>query len=514
MKPQQLNPAQAYLQAQALQQQGHLGQAAQLYQWVMQHAPKETASALQLARILVKTGQDAKAQQVLASRSAYAQNNFDYLYMLAALSLGAGQLILALESANRVCELNPRSEHAQNLLGSIYLERNDFDLAISAFLKAVELKPDFADPHNNLAWAYRATGQSAQAIEHFEQAYKLNPSATEALSGLLMLKRFKEVDHHIALAEQALKTTSGNRARTDMLFALGKAYEDCGDYCAAQGYFEQGNQLWRSQLQYHSDLDTGLFKQLRLASYPPAESTDAKEQGAKPIFVVGMPRSSTSLVEQILASHSEVSGAGEITLLANILLSGYDFTWSPERLSEIRTLYLDHIQERSEGKAWVVDKMPQNFRFIGVIRACFPEAKIIHCERDARDNCLSLYKHHFPMTQHNYAYDIQELRHYHQLYRELMRFWNKQDDTAQTPIFALEYEHLIEHFEEDVHALLAHIGLDFEESCLHFQKTKRAIRTASSEQVRRGLYKSGAGQWRHYQDSLADLFKGLPSTDH
>lgn len=513
-----LSLPQAYMHALTLQKQGQDAQAAQIYQMIMQKAPRDTSAALQLARLLLKANQIDQAHKTLASRYEWAKSNFEYLYLLGALSLQLRQLDLALEAAHSACSQQEESAQALNLLGSVHMERSEFSEAIKAFSNAISRDQNFADPHNNLAWAYRATGESRSAIDHFAKAYKLEPKATEALSGLLMLKRFERVDQDISEAERVLDSSTLSRsARTELHFALGKAYEDCKLYDLAYSHFEQGNSTWRSGLNYSTDIDRRLFDSLRNADYGNGESPSTSKCASEsstvdntpiPIFVLGMPRSSTSLIEQILASHSEVTGAGELPLLNDLLMSGADFVWSPERRDDIRQRYLTHLSAVANGKAYVVDKMPQNFRFIGVISSCFPEAKIIHCERDPRDNCLSLYKHHFPMTQHDYAYKSDELVAYHQLYRELMQHWTKQEAIS---IFPASYEHLIEHFEEDVRALLQHIGLEFEPACLEFQKTKRAIRTASSEQVRKGLYKSGAGQWRNYETHLRDLFEALPS---
>lgn len=508
MPQQNLSLPQAYMHALSLQKQGQVNQAAAIYQKIMLSDKNFAPAALQLARLFVASGSITKALETLEHCSHAAHNNFEYLYMLSALRLQAGKVQLALDSATRARGLSPENAHCMNLLGSIYMENNNFDAAIDCFQESMRLDGSFVDPVNNIAWAYRTTGASKDAIAHFAKAYDMDPNATEALSGLLMLKRFEGPAPELQQALNVLKDQKLDiKAKTDLHFALGKAFEDFGDYPQAFAQFNAGNRLWRTNQQYSINEDQQLFAALKSAVYQ-IDQADAKSKpsGPVPIFVVGMPRSSTSLVEQVLASHSQISGAGELPSLAHALLKGKEFSWDSSRVEALRRDYLGNLKKFAMDKRYVVDKMPHNFRFIGVILEAFPEAKIIHCARDARDNCLSLFKHHFPMTQHPYAYSQSELADYHLLYQDLMLHWH---DLAGSRILTLQYEEMIDDFETHVRQMLSFIGVPFESDCLDFQKTRRAIRTASSEQVRRGLYKSGAGQWQNYENELAELFRGL-----
>lgn len=496
----------AYLQATALQQQGQIQQAAALWQRILKADPKNVPSALAFARLLYRHGEAHHAKTVLERSQSYARSNFEYCYLMGALQHHCGDFSAAQQSMLHACELNTDSAEAFNVLGSIYIELGQYAEAISSFQQSIAIQPTLADPHNNIAWAYRSLGEPLRAIEHFEQAFKLNPSATEALSGLLMLKRYTAPAPEMQVVEQLLERPDLSRKqRTELAFALGKAYEDLQDYHQAFHCFEKGNVAWRKGLNYHIKQDIALFKQLT-SNFPlgnKAPSPSTTNHTVTPVFILGMPRSSTSLIEQILASHSQVTGAGELGFLASRLLNNKgEFIWQHIDPPALADEYLQSISKLSEGKPFVCDKMPQNFRFIGAILECIPNAKIIHCQRNALDTCLSLYKHHFPMTNHGYAYDLQELGQYYQLYEELMAHWRQ---WAPGAFYELEYEQLIENFEPELRRLLGFIGLDFEPACLNFQDTSRVIRTASSEQVRRGLYKTGAGQWRHYEQQLAGL---------
>ena len=504
----------AYLQAMTLQKERHFQQAAQLLQAILSHDPHNAPAALQLARILHQHGQSSDAKNVLAATQRSGWNNFEYVYMLGALQHVCGEHSNAKKTMLHACKLSPHSAEALNILGSSFIELSQYDNAIKAFKQAILAKPLLADPYNNIAWAYRAIGNKALAIQNFEKAFELAPEATEALSGLLMLKDYSAPAPELTTVEHLLKNKKLPRKQyTELSFALGKAYEDHHNYPQAFQFFEQGNQCWRAGLNYHIDQDLKLFEQIKTAS-PLGQASSNKVKTSKndicPVFILGMPRSSTSLIEQILASHSKVTGAGELNFLESRLLDSEGvFIWKSQNNkanTRLRDFYLKSISAQSQGKPFVCDKMPQNFRFIGVILECFPNAKIIHCQRDPIDTCLSLYKHHFPMTNHAYGYKLEELGQYYHLYTDLMAHWHA---LAPGKIYDLQYESLIDNFEPELKRLLEFVGLDYESACSNFQNTKRVIRTASSDQVRRGLYKTGAGQWHNYESELQPLIDCL-----
>jgi len=231
-----------------------------------------------------------------------------------------------------------------------------------------------------------------------------------------------------------------------------------------------------------------------------------------------MPRSSTTLIEQILSCHSVIVGGGELPFLEKLLLEPDKTIKWESGITQVdrqnmAQRYLSQMQQHQalnikEDTLYVTDKLPQNFRFIGAILSLFPEAKIIHCKRHPMDTCLSLFKHHFPMAQHHYAYDLEELGQYYNLYEDLMQHWHH---IAPGKILDLQYETLLDNFEPEVRKLLEFCGLDFEAACLSFEQNKRVVRTASSNQVRQGLFKQGAGRWQHYEKQLMPLKASLRS---
>ena len=487
--------------------QGASQQAALLFKQVVDQEPHNLPAVLQLARILTQHRQWQQARSVLENSCSHADSNFEFWHMLGALQLQCGAPQKALESINIAVQLNSSAIATLNVKGNILLELAKFEEAIETFQQAISLDANKVDPHNNIAWAYRAIGNKEQAIFHFAEAYRLDPQVTEALSGVLLLKTYSSEDTvDLEEAEQRLKEKDlPLPKRVELHFALGKAYEDCKQYEEAFGHFSSGNGLWRQTYHYDIQRDAELFEQLK-TQFQTTSLNTSSEGSPIPIFVLGMPRSSTSLVEQILASHSKVFGAGELGLLDQLVAAGKSFEWSQDKAVKVRKRYLDGLSSHARGHQYVIDKMPQNFRYTGIILQCFPEAKIVHCQRDPRDNCLSLYKHHFPMANHPYAYKEDELASYHSLYQDLMNFWNEQ---APEKILNLSYESLVGDFDSELSRLLDYVGLEFEPACKDFSQTRRAIRTASSDQVRRGLYTSGKEQWRHYEAYLGELFSQL-----
>ncbi len=503
----QLTPDQAFGLAQQCIANGNSNQASQLLQHSLQRQPSHEGAALALSRLLYRHQQVQPAKQVLENAIAHGASSFELLYFAGAIQHLCKDFESAQRTLKQAIKKNKKSAEAYNILGSNCVELQQLDAAIDAFRKAIKLAPKHADAYNNIAWVYRSLGRKQEAIEHFKEAFSLNPEATEALSGLILLKTYSKHAPELEQAEQLLGKGLEEDKATELAFALGKAFEDMSNYNKAFQYFEQGNRLYRRRHAYSTSQDQELFEQLKAGWPAIRQNSDIPDhQAPQPIFIVGMPRSSTSLVEQILASHSLVHGAGELPLLESALLRNGRLLWEPANRDTLRSDYVSQIKKLGNGLPYVTDKMPQNFRFIGAILESFPGAKIIHCCRHPLDTCLSLYKHHFPMTSHPYAYDLESLATYYHLYYDLMQYWHR---LAPGRIYDLHYETMVENFDRELTGLFDYLELELEPACLRFHETNRAVRTASSDQVRRGLYQSGKNQWKHYEKQLEPLRSSL-----
>jgi hypothetical protein len=303
-------------------------------------------------------------------------------------------------------------------------------------------------------------------------------------------------------------------ARCNLSFALAKMYEDIGEIDKSFEYLSQGNRLRKKLLKYSIEDDIIRFRQLKkvqpnLQKY----SRELKKISGNltPIFILGMPRSGTTLVEQIISSHSKVSAAGELDYISRYGVSfGVGIKRPSEAvISEFREKYLSRLAKLSNKKPFVTDKMPHNFCYIPLICAAFPEANIIHVQRDAAATCWSNYKHYFAIKGLGYSYDLKDVVAYYDLYKDLMKCWQSRYSDR---IYNLDYEKLAVDQEDETRKLIKHIGLKWEDACLSPHKNKRSVRTASQQQVRQKVYQGSSQAWRKYEPFLNGAFDSLLSS--
>jgi hypothetical protein len=304
--------------------------------------------------------------------------------------------------------------------------------------------------------------------------------------------------------------------RMRLEFALGKAWMDAGDEGRAFAHFDAGNRLKRDSLSYDVEADVARIEAIGSAFSPDLMRRDggAGDRSELPILIVGMPRSGTTLIEQILASHPDVHGGGELAQLGALIgefLGGADFQqWlanlKPERLAELGRAYCGQLAGLAPGRLRVTDKTPANFLYAGLIHLMAPNARIIHCRRDARDTCLSCYTTLFSAGQ-QFTYDLGELGAYYRSYTGLMDHWREL--LPPDRFTEVRYEDVVADLESEARRLVAFCGLAWDDACLDFHKTGRQVRTASANQVRQPLYGHSVGRWARYGDHLAPLTAAL-----
>lgn len=416
----------------------------------------------------------------------------------------------AIASMREALRLDPDQAYLHNNIANALGESGQAEEAIDHLETALELRPDFAEAHSNLGNLLLATGQPDDAAEHYETALEIDPAQTAIHHNLSTIKTFEPDDPQIARMEKLLDGQASDRqAKVKLNFALGKAYDDIGEPDAAFEHLAEANRLRRAELTYRPKRDEALFERIKTTFEAVARATPAAVpsdgDAPAPIFVVGMPRSGTSLIEQILASHPEVHGAGELPFMERIampLLRGE--TDPAEAIAEIRRNYLPAIADLDADAPYVVDKMPLNFRWIGFILLAIPEARIVHVNRDAVATGWSIFKHYFPSRDLGFAFDLDDIARYMTLRDDLMDFWR---DRFGDRILDFDYDALTENQEEETARLLAHCELDWDESCLAFHRTERTVRTASAAQVRQKLYRGSSAAWKRYADRLGPLLK-------
>ena len=397
--------------------------------------------------------------------------------------------------------------------------QHNMEGALREFRKSLELDPGFTPTYLQMAVILREFGRFDEAEEALRKALELDESSIEAYLGLARSKKYNEKD--LARLQEALTVSDLETKQVIQLhFSLGKIFDERNEYEKAFKYFQKGNELHRSSYQY----DVNEFEHLvsRLIDtfsedYLGNRAVSGKVNSELPVFIVGMPRSGTTLTEQILASHPEVFGAGELGDISRIshewakkhedngdYLDCILHLQAPET-EKIAIDYLSRIRALASDALRVTDKMPHNFLHIGLIATLFPRARIIHCKRDPLDTCLSIYTQKFT-SLHPYAYDLTELGQYYRQYQRLMAHW---ESVLPGRNFTIQYEELTESPEATCRRLIEYIGLPWDNRCLHFHETERPVKTASQWQVRQPVYKQSVGRWRHYETWLGPLKKAL-----
>jgi len=421
--------------------------------------------------------------------------------------------------------LDANQTAAYNALGSVYRVLGDFDESIKAFETALALEPGRAEILNNIGVAYREWGSFEQAADYYERALEINPSLAEAWNGLVRTQRFTKLPERLGDLNRSVATTAmAKESKRHAFFALGKIYDDLGNYAEAFKCYQQSNALRdvpadanNACLMMSKIRDT--FSSDRIASFP---LTAPKRGDARPIFILGMPRSGTTLVEQILSSHPGVAWGGELNfftettrnLKRKTIFGDQKFPESMtditcEELTKIRTDFLKVFKRqqktRSSNVLAVTDKTPFNFLYVGLISLALPDAIILHCRRNPLDTCLSIFFTDFSKTQ-PFTTDLKEIGKYFNCYERLMAHWR---DVPTAPILDVNYESLVLHQEEESRKIIEFCGLEWDERCLAFHENRRLVSTPSDWQVRQPIYDQSIGRWRNYEAHLEPLFNEL-----
>jgi len=477
---------------------------------------------------LYHSGQMAKAEQSCRELlQSYPQSLVVINVFGAALQV-QGKLQEAVQAFDKAIRLKPgfaeaycNRGNALKELGQLESAVARYESAVANYDKAIRLKPDFAEAYYNRGNALKDLGQLEEAVTSYDKAIQLKPDFAMAHRNLSNLKEYKTGDTQIELIESLLTDSEPNEAdRAELCFALAKAYEDLGEYDKSFSHLQDGNRLRKKELRYNIEVDRRVFSEIRESFTARCLAPDvAPDENAsiQPLFIVGMLRSGTSLVEQILVSHTEVHGAGELETMNQLvdpILSNFrDENVSQDKrkistveIDSVRSAYLETLTALDVPEKIITDKMPLNFRWIGFILSAFPAAKIIHVNRDPRATCWSIYKHYFPTEGNGYAYDMEDLAGFYKLYIDLMSFWRERYPNS---IYDLCYEDLTENQEEETRKLLAFCDLKWEEQCLDFHKTKRVVKTTSATQVRKKMYKGSSETWRNYENHLQSLINDL-----
>ncbi|MEJ2441291.1 MAG: sulfotransferase, partial [Gammaproteobacteria bacterium] len=403
-------------------------------------------------------------------------------------------------------------------LGNALMDMGQDKAALTAYQQTVKIQQDNVGAYIALGNALLQQGQKQEAAEALSRAISLKPESGSAFRNLVQTRGFAERDTDVETMELLYgRADLGMEDKMELAFALGKVYADLKLDAQSFEYYRQGNALKRATLDYSIGQDRELFaaiKQTVTSEFLQRHAGTGCDD-ATPIFIIGMPRSGTTLTEQILASHSQVHGAGELNELKFLIeraceshtqefpqgLLGLNKT----ELSAIASTYLERLHAYAPGAPRITDKMPHNFLYLGLIHLLFPKAKIIHCLRNPMDNALSIYRALFARS-HAYAYDLEELGQYYHLYQDLMAHWRK---LMPGGFYELRYEDLVTDQEAQTRRLLEYCELPWEDACLEFYQTSRVVRTASLAQVRQPMHRNSVEAWRRFERQLQPFVQAL-----
>ena len=416
-------------------------------------------------------------------------------------------------------KLDGKNPEAQNNLGNLYLLMNKDKEAKASYNQAIINNPNFFVSHYNLGNVYKNEGKFSEAKNCFLQAIKINKffySAHRSLSNLIKYK--KEDDEHYKFMIKIYNDKSvSEEDKTELLFALGKANEDIGNFDKSFLFFSEANKFRRKNIHFSIESARKEFNDIKSVFNKDffAKIQHGLNEDETAIFIIGMPRSGTTLVEQIISSHKNVFGADELPFLNNLvrkytsdhtkeLFLENIKTFDPRKFSNIGSEYIKSLKKLTNSYKKITDKMPINFKWIGLIKLILPNSKIIHCTRNSHDNCFSIYKNFFANKELNYAYDLKEISSFYILYHDLMNYWKS---VLPNFIYDVKYEELVQNPQKKIPELIKRCGLTWDKNCLEHYNNKRIIKTASDTQARKKIYKSSINSWKNYENYLPNLFK-------
>ena len=485
-----LNSNIAFERAVALQKQGSLHQAETIYREILKQNPSHFRTLYNLAEVLVRARRFEDAAAIL--RKALNQD------------------------AN--------SARAHTLLAQALRNLERHEEALERARRAIALDPGYAEAHNALAQGLAELGRKDEALRALAQALERAPDQPSLYLSWGAITRWAAGDPRISTME-ALAQKSGSLLREDQAnlhFALAKAYADCGDIERSFRHQIEGGAVQRHFLKYDEAMCLRLLDELsrKIDAAWIARHQGVGDPSGLPVFILGMPRSGSTLIEQVLASHPKIRALGERTIFAEALagvrgtsiippvLSRLATELSVSELRRLGTRYVEAARRGAPtGTARTTDKVPNNFQYVGVIHAALPNARIIHTCRNPIDTCLSIFSILFSGIQQPYSYDLGELGRYYRAYQKLMAHWHS--ILPPGVMLDVKYEELVDDFEAQARRIVAHCGLEWDDACLKFYETDRPVQTASHTQVRQPIYRSSAGRPRPPRELLLPLLEEL-----
>jgi tetratricopeptide (TPR) repeat protein len=498
-------------------QAGRAQEAERLCRQVLQKDPRHVDALRMLALIAAATGDLDDAEHLLRQTLACAPDHVPALFDLGRVLKELDRPDDAIAVYRNLLAIEPDNPNAHYRLASVLAPAALNAEAADAYRRCLAMAPKHAGAWLGLGHMLKTLGSQQDGIAAYQRCRELEPDFGEAYYSLANLKTYRFEDNEIAEMQRQLeRETLNDTSRVNFLFALGKAFEDRQEYEQAWRYYEEGNATQRMLVSYdpvQTETINDELVQFFNADYFHSIAGQGNPDAA-PIFVLGLPRSGSTLVEQIIASHSQVEGTSELPYIGRLCKSlnhnRADAMQYPRVLAELQPRHLQRLgadylamaaRHRVAGRARFIDKMPNNFPGVGFIHSILPNAKIIDARRHPLDACVGNLRQLYARGQ-TFSYDQCDLGEYYLQYVRMMAHW---DEVLPGKVLRVQYEDTVADLEGQVRRILAYLELPWEDNCLHFHASDRAVRTASSEQVRQPIYTSGVGFWRNYAPHLGEL---------
>jgi tetratricopeptide (TPR) repeat protein len=506
--------------------QGHLAAAAEIYELVLAKVPGYAEGHNNRGALLQMLQRYPEAlagyDRAIALKPDYANAYYNRGATLKKL----GRPDEALSSYDQAIALKPDHAEAYNNRGVLLQELRRYEDALASYDQVIALQPGHAEAHNNRGIVLVAKGDMPEAERMFLRAAQLKPDFPDPLFNLVNIRRYETADRAEVNAARALLDRPGLApdGKAQLYFALGKVYDDCGRYDEAFEHFRQANQILNACVAY----DAGMIERLTSATievFSPVFLSRPYQHASEsrtPLFIVGMPRSGTTLLASILSNHSAIGTAGELSTLSDLALQLGQGTGGgtayPEAIrqlnAEAAARLIGNYEKRlrrgmGPAKLHVIDKNPLNFRHLGLIAMLFPRARIIHCVRNSLDTCLSNYFQRFPLRL-DYSFDLRNIGHFYREYARLMEHWRT---VPNLKMLEIRYDDMILDNERTTRKMLDFLGLEWDERCLAPHTNPGAVETASHWQVRQPIYRHALERWRHYDKHLGPLRGMLGEND-
>jgi tetratricopeptide (TPR) repeat protein len=486
-------------------------------------APTDVPAIRMLAEVAVRCGRDDDAENLLVRclelAPAFSAARFNYAQLLHR----HNQSREALVEIERLLAVDPRNPGYRNLWAVILTKFGEYSRSSRIYAELLREYPAHSKVWLSYGHVLKTEGRQGESIEAYRKCIAYEPALGEAYWSLANLKTFRFTEADLsAMQAQVADDRLDDVNRLHFHFALGKALEDAGDYKKSFEHYAQGNAVQRTRMHYDADRNTVRIRRLK-ANFTRQffdECAGSGHRAPDPIFIVGMPRAGSTLLEQILSSHSAIEGTSELPEIITIVKDLRDQAESDDiaaysdvltsmdaaALRELGERYIERTRiHRKTGCPLFIDKMPNNFLHVGLIQLVLPNAKIIDARRHPLACCFSNFKQHYARGQ-LFSYDLADMGHFYRDYVDLMAHF---DEMLPGRIHRVYYERLVEDTEAEVRRALDYCGLSFEAACLRFFESERPVRTASSEQVRQPIYREGIEQWRHFDEWLGPLKSAL-----